>query len=415
MRSISAMVLAAAALSVAPGLLQAQFDFKLAKRNVQVHSFASQGFAYSNDNNYLTMKTSQGSFSLTDFGFNVSTQVTDRFRVGAQFYDRNVGSLGNFRPEIDWAMGDYRFRDWFGIRGGKVKTVLGLYNDTQDMEFLHTWALMPQSVYPVDVRGDSIAHIGGDLYGDISIKRLGSLSYTLYGGVRPNDAEGGYLFGLSTSSRVTNPDGSFKYVLSSTKTLDYYGGPVFGADLRWTTPIHGLLVGASYMKLDITTTGTYTKPTTIPYRMVTLNNPTTAFYAECAVGNLKLAGEYRREVKTSVFNAPTGALIPADENARSGYLSAAYRFSKWLELGTYHSRYIANWSRYHGDPMNHIFDQAVTARIDAGRYVDFKAEGHFIDGAMINSALDRGFYAAANPSGLKPKMNMLVLRLGFHI
>ena len=65
--------------------------------------------------------------------------------------------------------------------------------------------------------------------------------------------------------------------------------------------------------------------------------------------------------------------------------------------------------------MNHVFDQAVTARIDLGRYVDFKAEGHFIDGSMINSALDRGFYAAANPSGLKPKMNMLVLRLGFHI
>jgi hypothetical protein len=404
----------AAAVSAAPGLLHAQFDFKVAGHNVQVHSFASQGFAYSNDNNYLTMKTSRGSFSLTDFGFNVSTRITDNFRVGAQFYDRNVGNLGNFRPEVDWAMGDYRFKDWFGIRGGKVKTVLGLYNDTQDMEFLHTWAFLPQSVYPIDVRGDTIAHVGGDLYGNIGIKTLGSFSYTVYGGKRMNDPQGGYLYGFSTSSRVTNPGGGFSYVTSSTKKIDYYGGPVFGADLRWTTPVAGLLVGASYMIQNSTTTGTYTKPTTIPYRLVTLNNPTAAFYAEYTVGNLRLAGEYRREVKQTEFNAPTGALVPGDENARSGYLSAAYRLSKWLELGTYHSRFIANWSLYHGDPTNHIFDQAVTARLDVSRYTDLKIEGHFMDGAMINSALDRGFYAAVNPSGLKPKTNMLVLRLGFH-
>jgi len=48
-------ILLAAALSSAPALLHAQFDFKLDGRDVQVHSFASQGFMYSNDNNYMTM------------------------------------------------------------------------------------------------------------------------------------------------------------------------------------------------------------------------------------------------------------------------------------------------------------------------------------------------------------------------
>ena len=96
-------------------------------------------------------------------------------------------------------------------------------------------------------------------------------------------------------------------------------------------------------------------------------------------------------------------------------MSAAYRFTKWLELGTYHSRHIANWAANHGDPANHIFDQTVTARLDFNRYVDFKVEGHFIDGSMISSVVNRGFYAAANPQGLKPNMNMLVLRLGFHM
>jgi hypothetical protein len=409
-------ILLAAVLSTAPGLLYAQFDFRLGGQDIQVHSFASQGFAYSNDNNYLTMDTSRGSFALTDFGFNASTQLTDRFRVGAQLYDRNIGLLGKWHPEVDWAYGDYWFCRWFGVRGGKVKTVLGLFNDTQDMEFLHTWALMPQSVYPVDVRGDTIAHIGGDLYGNVPIKRLGNLSYTAYGGLRPNDAEGGYLYGLVSQTRITVPGGGFAYVpATTTKIIDYYGGPVYGADLRWNTPFNGLLLGASYMKADITTTGIYKTPQVVPYKMVTLRDPTVAFYLDYSVGKWRFNGEYRREVKDSVFNGPTGVLIPGNEDARSGYVALAYRISKWLEVGTYHSRFIANWALNHGDPENHIFDQTATARVDINKYLDFKVEGHFIDGAMINTALDRGFYAAPNSGGLKPTMNMLVVRLSFHM
>jgi hypothetical protein len=184
---------------------------------VQIHSFAYQGFAYSNHNNYLTMKTSEGSFALTDMGVNASVQITDRFRVGAQLNSRNIGQLDNFHPQINWAQGDYKFTEWFRVRGGQIKAVLGLYNDTQDMEFLHTWALMPQSVYPMDVRGDAFAHLGGDIYGSIEMKKFGSLGYTVYGGRRPNDPHGGYLYGFSTSSRITNPDGSFRYIVSQTK------------------------------------------------------------------------------------------------------------------------------------------------------------------------------------------------------
>jgi hypothetical protein len=292
---------------------------------------------------------------------------------------------------------------------------LGLFNDTQDMEFLHPWALMPQSVYPIDVRGDTIAHIGGDIYGNARIKHLGNVSYTFYGGLRPNDAAGGYLYGLASQTRVAVP-GGFLYVPATTvKLIDYYGGPVYGADLRWNTPVPGLLVGASYMKADITTTGNYKTPKTVPYKMVTLTDPTYAFYYDYSLGKLRFTGEYRREIKNSIFNNPLGVQIAGDEDARSGYVAVAYRVSKWLEVGTYHSRFIAAWGLNHGDAMNHIFDQTVTARFDISKNVDFKTEGHFIDGYMVNTALDRGFYAAPNPAGLKPTMNMLVLRLSFHM
>jgi len=142
--------------------LQAQ-EFKLFDRTVQMHGFASQGFVYTDQNNWLTTHSSRGSGAFTDFGVNVSTQVTDRLRIGAQVYDRNLGNLGEWHPSLDWAFADYRFKPWFGIRGGKVKTVLGLYNDTQDLDFLHTFALLPQSVYPTDLRDATIAHLGGDI------------------------------------------------------------------------------------------------------------------------------------------------------------------------------------------------------------------------------------------------------------
>lgn len=69
-------------------------EFKLFERMVQFHGFASQGFVYTDQNNWLTMHSSQGSGAFTDFGANISTQVTDKFRLGAQIYDRNLGNLG---------------------------------------------------------------------------------------------------------------------------------------------------------------------------------------------------------------------------------------------------------------------------------------------------------------------------------
>ena len=80
------------------GWLHAQ-EFKLFNRTVQIHGAVSQGIVYTDDNNWLTMKTSVGSYTYTDFGINVSMPLTDKLRIGAQVYDRNLGNLGDcIRP-----------------------------------------------------------------------------------------------------------------------------------------------------------------------------------------------------------------------------------------------------------------------------------------------------------------------------
>jgi hypothetical protein len=132
-------IIAAATLLLAPGLLNAQYDFKLVGRNVQIHSFSSEGSAYTNDGNYLTMNTSRGSFRMTDGGSNMSTQRTDELRMSAQIYDRNIGHPGTWKPQLDLAVADYKLKDWLGVRGGVAKTTFGLNNDPQDAKPILRW------------------------------------------------------------------------------------------------------------------------------------------------------------------------------------------------------------------------------------------------------------------------------------
>lgn len=396
-------------IGAAPALMRAQFNFTVGGRPVQVHSFASQGFAYSNDNNYLTMQTSRGSFAMTDFGVNAAIELTDNFRIGAQLYDRNIGHLGDWHPQLDWAVADYRFKDWLGIRGGIVKTTFGLNNDTQDMDFLHTFAWLPQSVYPTDLRDALIRHSGGDIYGEIPMKGLGSLSYTVYAGLRQDNRFGGY-----------------PYLLSGTGgELTSYGGLQVGQDLRWNTPLTGLLVGASHMGAEVTGTGTWTltfpgfPPFTIPYEEHSNRDWTNQFYGQYSSGNWRLASEYRRYWRDqTTFNG----YWQVSTDVRGWYASAAYRISKRLELGAYYSRWAISWvntmpglvqAASQNSPDRHLYDKVVTARFDLNRHWNLKIEGHFMDGYGGLWAYPSGFYAADNPQGLNPRTHLLLIRTGW--
>ncbi len=388
--------------------LSAQFDFNIGNMPVQIHSFATQGFLYSNDNNYLTMNTSQGSFAMTDAAVNISMSVTDKFRIGAQVYDSNVGQLGRWHPTLDWAVADYKFKDWFGIRGGKVKTVMGLYNDTQDLPFLFTFALLPQSMYPVDLRSSTIAHEGGDLYGNVPLKRLGSFSYTAYAGQRQDSLYGGYPYLLHNFGI----------------TLNSYGGLVVGQDLRWNTPLKGILVGASHQDEFIRGTGianlavTQGGPTDIvPYWEQTRKVQFDQFYGEYTVGNLTVDSEYRRSWRdVSIFNEA----FEDTTDVRSWYVSAAYRLSKRFAIGSYYSRFSNNWvstvpgqveAPSQSSPDRHLYDKVATVRVDLTKWWNVKVEGHFMNGWGGDQYPD-GFYPEQNPQGVAPKTNLLIIRTG---
>lgn len=382
-------------------------EFKILDRTVQIHGFASQGFVYTDANNWLTMHSSHGSGAFTDFGANISMQVTDKFRIGAQVYDRNLGNLGEWHPSVDWAFGDYRFRSWLGIRAGKVKTVLGLYNDTEDLDFLHTFALLPQSVYPTDLRDTTIAHEGGDIYGSISPKRrFGRISYTVYAGHHNDTIYGGYAY-ITSAYGVNRPR---------------YSGLQYGADVRWNTPLRGVLIGASRRNEDNRGKGTLTNPLvgagTVPYAVVTKPVWTNQFYSQYAWGKLQIEGEYRRYLYHLVANV---GLLATTVKTQGWYVSGAYRVRKRIVVGSYYSRYsitrvstgpIAALFPDQTDtglPANHVYDKVITGRVDLNRFWNVKIEGHFMNGYGASTFPD-GFYPQVNPAGFQSNTNALVLK-----
>ena len=211
---------------------------------------------------------------------------------------------------LDWAFVDYRFKLWFGVRGGEVKTVLGLYNDTQDLDFLPTFALPPQSVYPTDLRDSTIAHRGGDIYGDISLRHgLGDLTYTVYGGHRSDSIYSGYAY-ISSEFGVNKP---------------HYGGLQYGGDLRWNSPLRGLLIGASRMNEDTSGKGTFANPAvspeTLPYSQASKAVWTNQFYGEYIWGRLQIDSEYRRYLYDIVINRN---LLQTSIDTRGWYVWGSY-------------------------------------------------------------------------------------------
>jgi hypothetical protein len=409
MYSAEKVIALALVVGAAPRGLEAQFSFETAGRPVQIHSFGSQGFAYSNHNNYLTMKTSRGSFAMTDIGVNASVELADKLHVGAQVYDRDFGNLGRWHPELDWLVVDYRFKDWLGFRAGAVKTVFGLSNDSQDVDALHTFALLPQSVYPTDLRDATLNHWGGDLYGEIPLRHAGDLSYTIYGGQRRDGRNGGYPY-------LESPFGI---------RFDRFGGPQFGQDLRWKTPVRGLLVGASHLGTGLRGRGTWTSAppgqpsVTVPYEEHSKRNWANQFYGEYTAGKWRLAAEYRRSWFDQIF---LNELAELTTDVRSWYASAEYQLSRRVVVATYYSRWTVAWlttlpgtaqPSSSDSPNRHLYDKVVAARVNLTPYWYFKVEGHFMDGYGCINVYPSGFYAQDNPQGLRPKTNLLLIRTGW--
>lgn len=366
-------------LFLASGTLYAQ---ELA--DLQIHGYVTQGFLYSSKNNYLSMNSSSGSLQWTDGAISLADSVTPKLRVGIQLHMYQLGQFGGPSIVVDWALADYKFDDRLGFRAGKVKTIIGLFNDSQDVDSVHQWVLLPQAMYPIDNRGFNLAALGGQVYGTLRLgERYGNLQYSADVGEAYLDPNGGYEEQLSEAG-LTFPEAP--------------GGTTYGGDLRWNTPVPGFLVGSSALSQSLDGTandGTLHMPA----------SSTTAQYAQWQHGRLYVAGEYWR-MPFQLFGTVGGVAAYEAFDNRAWYPMVTYRLTEKLKVGTYYSHYM-NKVGDTSNPASYSKDWVVSGRYDFNSYLYGKVESHFLHGTGL------GYYSMVNPNGLAPDSKMLAAKVGF--
>lgn len=359
--------------------------------DIDIHGFISQGYLKTTENNFFG-DTSGGSFEFNEFGINFADDLTDNLRVGFQILARDFGSSGNNEMVIDWAFGDYRWKDWLGFRVGKVKTPKGLYNKTRDIDMLRTTIFLPQSVYPEILRDMDLGLLGAGIYGYIDLNAGGVLSYqAMYGAqnIASNEAASQALMGTTAVVTPVENDSievDRKYVFA----------------LVWETPLAGLRAGLTHDGSNILATAHFTEDSlwdegeSVTTDFETFRN--TVLSAEYTMGNLVLAGEYIRTEKKYEFIFPDSIRDREDMTADGWYLSAAYQFSGRFSLGTYYSESYNDKEDRDGEQLGessgishraYFKDFCLTTAFTVNPYWIVKLEGHRLTGTNGVSPLDQ--------------------------
>lgn len=364
--------------------------------NVDVHGFVSQGYLLSSENNFV-QDTRQGTLAFNEVGLNVGSQVTDHLRVGAQIFAYDLGNYGNNEVLIDWAYGDYRHNDLLGVRLGRYKLPVGLYNEMLDLDLAFTSVLLPQAVYDARYREMFGGLNGVQLYGLLSLGKAGSLEYQGYVGTTNIDNDG-YL-----ADQFQQGSQGFEVV----NRLDF--GTSGGVNLNYRPPLQGLRLNTYLLYAhELNVHGTM-EP--MPGVNLDVVSSSSGFYLggagfEYTAERLTLASEYRityADVDIDVDTSPLGGgIVREKQQVRSdgAYFLTAYRLNESWEIGSYYGIFWGNRNDRDGDRFAALGqdrsrawqrDLALTVRWDVNEAWIVKVEGHYIDGtSMLSTEVNPG-------------------------
>lgn len=371
-------------------------------KDIDVHGFAGQGYMGSTDFNYLTPSI-KGSWAMSEYAINVGSDLNDQLRVGVQFFGRNLGDLGNNEVGVDWAFGDYRPKDWFGVRGGRVKLPWGLYNETADFDHVRTSVLLPQGVYDLRLRDFRTAVNGINPYGSVNLDAGGSIDYAAVAGYTSYPREGAI-------AKFFDSTGMFKYVsMNNRYTLC--------GQLLWNTPLQGLRIGhtlgnyrsSMVLEIDAMTAMFLGIPQEQDFEVKNLNINTSS--AEYSYGNFLFAGEYN--TWESKFEHD---LFGFELHWENWYALGSYRVNRWFEFGSYYSEHYEDKNDRKGENFDPNFkgwqkDLALSLRFDVTPNMIFKLEGHRMDGYA--SCLMQENLHLGDPSEIEQNWYMFASKLSF--
>jgi hypothetical protein len=338
---------------------------------VSFHGFASQGFLYSPDYNYLG-PTKDGSFQYTEVGVNLSWSPLERTRIAVQGFTFDLGNVGNFEMLLDYASLEYAFDPAVGVRFGRIRRPGGIYNHIQDVDLARTYVLLPQGMYDARWRDFSTSTDGGEIFGSVPLGKAGGLSYEFYAGYMSLSREGGVARSIENGLPPA-PMGR----------LDGIDRPlVVGGQLWWSTPVDGLRVGLSVGDVlgfgyDVTVPA---PPTFAPAQM---NFEGDIPFQQASIEYVLGRWTFQAEYFTYRFGAETsmgGMRVSEDTTSPdTWYVAVSRRLTSWLEAGAYYSEYYADTSDRES-AAGYQKDLAVSLRFDPTDWWIWKLEGHHLNG-----------------------------------
>jgi hypothetical protein len=265
---------------------------------------------------------------------------------------------------------------------------------------LRTSVLLPQSIYPEMFRDVYHSLYGFEIYGHIPLWILGSLQYQFQAGQK----------------QITPNSGIAKFfqedALPSEVELVYFElKDVAAIGLDWETPLENLHVkwwmGAYALEALM-------KSKNELIRDDQLIPAGTEFLSEIEekvriIFSIEYAGED--------LILATEAQVEGDELQASFtyYLSMAYRFTDWFEIGAYYSEAFFAEIYYLDEETFEVettdepdYEELVlTTRFDLNEYWTLKLEGHFVQG-------EGAFFLQDNPGGLEDESFLFAVKTTFN-
>jgi hypothetical protein len=386
------------------------FDFE-AFNSVEIHGFISQGYLQSSEYDYLGINTEDGSFEFNEMGINFTSIPSDSLMIGAQFFARDLGGLGNDGIELDWAYGDYRLNNYLGVRAGKVKIALGLYNETRDVDAVRTAIMLPNAIY-VEENRDVYAGIKGfGAYGELP----GGFSYQLVYGVGGVSEESNLLKDLATVLEDRLKTGTAALAEGQALASGLYTPEQAAAagaaaasmvsvedpssatphntqnvSLQWEPRfVEGLRFGGSYLFTEIDIIMNVTTPNATLTGTNTVATVVDVETLAAVIGSIEYTrGETIVSAEYNIIRVDIGELFSTDvptTEIHGWAVSASHRFTYWFELGAYYSDWNTNDRDRKGDDLaikeeRWMRDACLTGRFDLTENWIFKLEGHLMSG-----------------------------------
>jgi len=375
--------------------------------DLSVHGFISQGFMKSDKNNYLT-NSSNGSYEFMETGINFNKALNDKTYIGLQIFARDLGDQGNNQFVLDWGFADYSIDSYSGIRIGKFKRTLGLYNVERDVDLLRNVILLPQSVYDEGMRPFMNSSQGIEFYKNNYTKNKGNFEFQIHSGTVNVPSDSSYLksvVGTLTKSGLRLSDFS--------ETI--YSDTSFG--LKWNTPVDGLTTAFSYGTSDgdiiASVDATALRVTAIP-ALVAAANLLEASKQKFNVdfGKISTASiEYKWDEYTFSYERyrfDASLVIPVLNLTESmqnlGYYSMiSKQINDKTALSIYSSDFYKN-KDIRDDPSLYQKDFCISLRFDIDENLLFKAEYHDMEGYYH-------CYDFLNPSGYSKDWNFIALKI----